>query len=231
MATGNLRLGNRALNYVLAYYPDNPTVSHLMQRIPTFASLLRDHADETADTLFRSGTNLISRLLSKFNGKRKLLRDCIIDLMLVPCFDELAKYCGDNDLASLFVDVIVFEATGSEASTPTESEVLYRGTQQARGLPKYVLGRRLIAGSEIEARMFGREYSALLTGSPLDLAVVVGVQPLTILIRGYGKMVAEYCLYGTLPREDYMRTLEALHEQSRRGLREIIASAQSRKSE
>src|SRR5690242_967714 len=115
MAKHKLRPGNRALDHVVSNYPDSPAVSHLVQSIPTFASLLRDHADETADTLFQSA-NLSSRLLSKFNGKRKLLGDCIIDLMLVPCFDELTKYCGDNELASLFVDVIVFEATGSEAS-------------------------------------------------------------------------------------------------------------------
>jgi len=228
MAKHNLRPGNRALDHVLSNHPDSPAVSHLIQGIPTFASLLRDHADETADTLFQSA-NLSSRLLSKFNGKRKLLGDCIIDLMLVPCFDELTKYCGDNELASLFVDVIVFEATGSEASEPTESEVLYQGTHETRGLSKYVLGRRLLAGSEVEARMFGKEYSALLTGRPLDFAPALGVHPLTILMRGYGKMVAEYCLYGTLPREEYMRTLEALSEKSRRGLREIIASAQSKK--
>ena len=231
MVKHDLRPGNRALDHVLANYPGSPTVSHLTQSIPTFASLLRDQADETADTLFRSGTNLVSRFVSKFNGKRKLLGDCIIDLMLVGCFDELAKYCGDNELASLLVDGIVFEATGCEASTPTESEVLYQGTQEARGLSKYVLGRRLLSGSEVEARMFGKEYSALLTGRPLDIAAVLGVHPLTILIRGNGKMVAEYCLYGTLPREDYMRTLEALFDKSRRRLGEITASTHSKKAE
>lgn len=199
MVAHDLPPGNRAVDYVLANYPDGPAVSHLMQSIPTFASLLRDQADETADTLFRSGTNLVSRLLSKFNGKRKLLGDCIIDLMLVPCFDELAKYCGDNELASLFVDAIVFEATGCEARAPAEAEVLDEGTQSVRGLSKYALGRRLLRLPDVEGWMFGKEYSALLTGSTKNLAYIEAAHPTTILIRGDGKMVAEYCLYGTTP--------------------------------
>lgn len=199
MATHNLRPGNRALDYILANYPDSPAISHLMQSIPTFASLLRDQADETAEILLQSGTNLVSRLLSKFNGKRKLLGDCIIDLMLVPCFEELAKYCGDNELASLFVDVIVFEATGCETGTPAEAEVLDEGTQSVRGLSKYVLGRRLLRVPDVEGWMFGKEYSALLTGSAKDLAHIASVHPITIQIRRDGKTAAEYCVYGILP--------------------------------
>lgn len=103
--------------------------------------------------------------------------------MPVPCFDELAKCCGDNELASLFVDVIVFEATGCEARTPAEAEVLDEGTQRVRGLSKYVLGRRLLRVPDVEGWMFGKEYSALLTGSAKDLAYTAAVHPTTILIR------------------------------------------------
>jgi hypothetical protein len=112
----------------------------------------------------------------------------------------VAEYSGDHRLASLFVDALLYDATGCEAGTPTESEVLNEGTHKVRGISKYAIGRQQLKVPDVEGWMFGKEFAAL-SGHAMDVAYVLAVTPNTIMIRGHGKWMAEYCIKGTLPTE------------------------------
>jgi hypothetical protein len=223
MARHNFRRGNRALEHIHAHYASTRQLSHLIDSIPTLSSLLRKQAEEMTQRLY-ADAGLVSRLVGKLSGKSRLFAKCILDLMLVPCFEGAYKYSNDNELASLFIDAVLYEATGCEASTPAEGEVLDEGTQRARGLSKYILGRRLLRVPDVEGWMFGKEYSALLTGSAKDIAYIAAVHPTTILIRGIGKWAVDYCLFGSLPTEADKKALDSLVDASGESLLEIVKS-------
>ena len=112
------------------------------------------------------------------------------------------SYCGDKEVTSLLVDSLLYQATGYEASSPTDSDIWDEGTQKARGAQKYVLSRQQLKfKGDIEAWVFGKEVSAILHGNAKDLAIILGVSNFSILVRVEARKKCTFSLYGALPTE------------------------------
>lgn len=222
MISHKLRAGNCALDYIRAHYTLSSELADLVDCLPPLAFVLRNQAKREASELWDGGAGLTLRLFGKVSGKYRLLTNCIIDLMLVPCFNEMFKSGKDEKLTSLLVDAALYEATGCEAGTPTESEILDEGTQRVRGVSKYALGRKYLRVADVEGWMFGKEYAALMTGNPKDLPYIVAVRPYTVRIRGVGKLIAKYWLYGTEFAETDLERVSRRVDDARKKLRQTI---------
>lgn len=138
--------------------------------------------------------------------------------MLVGCYGEILRYCEDNDLASLFADALLYQATGCGPSTPSELAVRDEGTEGFRGLPKYAAARKCLGVADVEGWVFGKEYSELISGHRKDIAHIMAVQPMTILIRAQAKWTAGHFLFGILPTEEEQKNLQVVVRDYQRGL-------------
>lgn len=190
------RAGNRALEYLRAHYSAEPDLRDLVESLPMFGFVLRNDAKRQASDIWHELAGPGLRLLGRISGKRKLLTNCVIDLMLTSCFSQILESRKDRELASLLADAAVYEITGYEAGKATESQVLDEGTQKVRGLSKYALGRKILQVGDVEGWVFGKECAALLSGRSKDIAHIMTVQPYAVRIRGVGELVARYWIYG-----------------------------------
>jgi hypothetical protein len=219
----SFRPGNRALGYLAGHdQPMDAKIASLVESIPNLAAELYDQAESVAKSLRAvQSRNLLSRLLRTVTGsassKQTLLARCVFDLMLSVSFQEIFEYSGDKELSSLIVDSILYQATGCEASTPTDADIFDYGTQNARGIHKFLLGRQQMKHiGDIAAWLFGKEVAAL-QGNPKDIAIILSVSALSIFVRVHAKWTTRYCLYGTLPSEAEKRAFEAtLKEQNQK---------------
>jgi hypothetical protein len=220
-ATQPLRPGNRVLDYLLAHYDiTDAKTKRLVECLPALGAQLCTQADDGAKSLasVQSG-NLVSRFFRGVTAStnQTLLARCILDLMLSIYFEEVLEYCTDKELSSLLVDSLLYQATGSEANSPDESDILDNGTQNARGIHKFVVGRQLMPHiGDIAGWLFGKEVAAI-RGNPKDIAIILSVSPFSILVRGHAKWTTRHFLYGTLPSEAEQRAFEAsLTEQNQK---------------
>jgi len=208
MKTNNkIRSGNRAIEYLFANYQplDNKT-TRLVNALPGLANQLYGYAQNQARVLSHTlqaslSTSLFTALTKTSSKRKKILALCIFDLELSTYFDEVFSYCDDKQLTSLLVDSLLYQATGYEASSPTQSEILAEGTQNARGIHKYFLAHQQSQHiSDIQAWVFGKEVGAIY-GKPNVISTILGVSTFSIGARDYAKNTCAFYLYGSLPTE------------------------------
>lgn len=127
--------------------------------------------------------------------------DCVFDLQLVGAFEKAMNFTGDMNLASLFVDAMVFKATGKSPSVPSESDLNVGSTRQHRGLPKYVLARKHFSVRDPVALLFGREYATAkgkgLNPDDVDRGIIAA-----LYARQAGAWAAEIALTGKSPTNE-----------------------------
>ncbi len=230
-----LRAGNKALDYLFAHYlPMDGKLRNLTDSLPRFAddlyrdaqyaarSLLRGH---TSNPLVRAARRLAAVVSGWRSAKQTALANSIFDLQLTVFFAELKKYVGNNDIASIFVDALLYQATGFEPSSPTEEEILFQGTQNTRGIQKFQVARKKKPHiGDIEAWTFGKEFGAIVSGSPLDTADIVSVSPFSLVVRVQARWHIRQLLYGTPPTKEDEDALEAALKKQEKSLQEMIDS-------
>jgi hypothetical protein len=159
-----LRAGNRALNYLVSHYPRGAKLQTVIDSLPKFADELYGDAREAACGLLRSHTpNPLARIargivaaVSGGGTKETALANCVFDLQLTAFFSEFTKYFGDNDVASVVVDALLYQATGFDAGSLTEEQLLFAGTHEVRGIHKFQVARKSKPHiGDIEAWTFG----------------------------------------------------------------------------
>ena len=97
-----------------------------------------------------------------------------MDLELVSAFSVVEEHAGDPALASCYVDAIVFEATGMEASgPPTDDEYRFEGTHRNRGIAKYEKAKQNFNVADPTAWLFAKEYAVITSGDALDFAYLL----------------------------------------------------------
>src|SRR5439155_17952824 len=90
-----------------------------------------------------SASNALVRIVRAFgaaasgtSAKEAALANSIFDLHLGVAFAQVAEYLGDNALASLFVDALLYQATGFESRPATEDEIFSYGDAEHKGPSK-----------------------------------------------------------------------------------------------
>ena len=128
-------------------------------------------------------------------------------------FRRVFKYLGNSEAASLVVDALLYQATGLEASSPSEEEILL-GTQNARGIHKFQLGKRKMPHiATIESWMFGKEYGAIKFDNPMDIGNIFSVSSFAFATRVEAFWTVRYFLCGVAPTErDRQKLREDLAE-------------------
>ncbi len=231
MTTNNqIRPGNRAFEYLLNHYqPLDAKITPLVNVLPDLGDELYGYAQTGAELLPRTvRTNLLARLFTTFtktsySNQKDLLALCIFDLQLCIYFDAVFSYCGDKQLASLLADSLLYQATGYEASSPTNSQIWDEGTQRARGISKYMLSRQQFKDiGDIQAWVFGKEVSAILHGNAKDISIILGLRNFSIVVRMNAKNACAFSLYGTLPTEAEQRAFQASLEETNKQLTEML---------
>jgi len=205
---------NQALE-LIRQKPQSEVTSKLVAVLPSLAKELYLEAKNWAQNL---GLN------------SSLLAECVLDLELVGGFDSVAIFTKDMDLSSLYIDAIVFAATGKDVSgIPDEWE--YRstdirdpGTEKYRGIAKYSLGEKYYFNEgDPDAWLFGKEYSRIVTGSA-DITHIVSVSIATLRIRKHGAWITEHALMGRVPSKEERDAFSAFENQAYKGLGKVIKS-------
>jgi hypothetical protein len=226
-----LRAGNGALSYLVTKYsPMDAKLQNLADSLPKIADELYRDAEDAARTLLRCHTpNALVRVargiaaaIFGMSSKERALANSIFDLQLTVCFKELMTYVGDNDIASLLVDALLYQATGFEASSCNEEDLLLRGTHNMRGIHKYHVARKSRQDmADVEAWEFGKEFSAIVSGRPWDGATIVSVAPFSLGTRVQARWVMRYLLYGTPPTEEDEQALTAVLKEQEKTLQDM----------
>ena len=202
---------NPALEHIRSL-PQNSVTTKLITALPSLADALHHEAKKQAETLRSSDA---------------LLAECLLDLELVGGFDRIVGFTNDNDLASIYVDAIIFCATNKNpGGIPDEMEFKATGTEQYHGIAKYSLAAKYFKVGDPIAWLFGKEYSKIVTGSPNDLAYVAPVWPLTLTARQKGAWITEYALTGRAPSKEERESFSALLDQSIKNLDQLVNSLQ-----
>jgi hypothetical protein len=125
--------------------------------------------------------------------------DCVFDLELTGAFHRALAFCHDAALASLFVDALLFEATGHQPTVPEDIDVMASLTYLYRGLGKYVIAKSTLAlpPSELPLWVFGAEYAAAIS-CPLNPVRVLEVRPAALQIREFGFSKTSSALVGNI---------------------------------
>ena len=227
-ADSKTRSGNRALEYLFDHYqPLDAKLTHLVNTLPAIGNQLYGYAQKQAQGLSQTfRPNLLARLFTALtktsSNRRQLIELCIFDLELCTYFEEVFSYCSDKELTSLLVDSLLYQATGYEASSPTQSEIIDEGTHNARGVHKYLLARQQFKHiGDIQAWVFGKEVGAI-HGNPKDIATILGASTFSFAARIYAKNVCAFSLYGSLPTEAEQKSFQARLEEMNKQLIEMI---------
>lgn len=195
----------------------DPKLQAFIDSLPKFADELYCSAEKEARTLLRGNapnplTRLVKGIAAALPGgsaKERLLVYCVFDLHLTSFFAVFMKHLGDADTASALVDALLYQATGFEADSLTEGQVLDAITQNVRGIQKFQAARKAMPHiSDIEAWIFGREFSAIVSGEPKDIANILSVSPFSVIARVRARWHISYLLYGLLPTEEEKQALE-----------------------
>jgi len=161
-------------NIALQLLQEDQTYEHsprMVKAIPDLARSLLTRAREEAAGL---------------NGAVGWYSDCVLDLELTGAFHRALAFCHDAALASLFVDALLFDATGHQPTVPEDIDVMAWLTHLYRGVGKYVIARSTLAlpPSELPLWVFGAEYAAAV-GCPLDPIRILEVRPAALQIREF----------------------------------------------
>jgi hypothetical protein len=230
-----LRPGNRALAYLFAHHqPMDDKLKKLINDLPRIADGLYSYAQESAKNFLRGyGPNPLVRtgkgILAFFSGARrskaKALAMSIFDLQMTIVFGALSKHLDNRDIASVLVDALIFQATGFEAGTPTKEELLFLGTQNTRGIHKFQLAHEKSPHiGDIEAWTFGKEFSAIESGSPLDFVNIVAVSSFALTMRVRASWLIRYFLYGTHPTKQDEESLKTALDKQKEDLKKLSDS-------
>jgi hypothetical protein len=183
----------------------DPKVSAVIDAMPVLAERLLGDADSTAGSLMKS-IGVMSRLF----GARAKLIECVFDLQLAAIYPLAKEFLGSNIPASVSIEALSFQGTGKETSTATESDVLDLGTQERRGIQKYQLAKTLIKGvKDTEGWCFGKEYAAICSGHPNDIAYVLPVYPMSLIVRAYARWTFQSVILHIEPTADDKARLDA----------------------
>jgi len=229
--TPELRRGNKALDYLLEHYqPMDPKLRYLTDSLPKVADslycdargaardLLREFASNPAARAATALATLVSRSPS---AKEAALADCVFDLELAEVFGDLSKEVGDNEVASLLVDALLYQANGSEPRSPTWDELHNLGTQNARGIHKYQLAHKEFPHiKDINGWVFGKEFSAII-GHWKEIAHVTVGAVSSFSIRFEARWHMRYLLHGTVPTTEEMDAALAIIRRLTSGLMEL----------
>lgn len=206
MATANksaLRQGNQALDYLIEHYkPLNSKVK-----------LLVDNLLLVGDCLYALAENLASDLSSLGENKTDAdtltqLNLSVLDLSLLTYFNEVFDFLNhDKEVSSILVDALLFQATGFEATSVTEQDMIDDDTYKARGIQKFLLGRQILKVNDPEGWLFGKEIAYILLGGP-DISIVVSVATPSLLLRYDAKSIIRKILYNENPSKSERRKLE-----------------------
>jgi hypothetical protein len=214
---GEVRPGNQALEYLFDHYqPFDSRLTKLINDLPALANQLYGYAQQEAQGLSEAfKPSFFSRLLCSSSNKRKLLALCILDLELCTYFSAVFSYCKDKELASLLVDSLLYQATGHEASSPNESQILDEGTHNNRGIHKYMLSKQQFKHiGDIEAWVFGKDVAAIYD-DPKDIAIILSVHPFSFAVRIFATNTCAFSFYGSLPKKEeqkaFQERLEKMH--------------------
>ena len=196
---------NRALNFITSSYSQHPCVGHLVKVLPDLTKSLYVDAEKTAAEMMADLKEEIP------TGRRRLLTECILDLELVSSFDEVVKYTKEFALASCYVDAVLFQATGKEASGyPTDMQYRVEGTHTCRGIPKYRKAKEQFNVPDPMAWLFGKEFGAIVFENAIDFSHIVAVNPLTVLIRAHGTWRTRYVLTNEVPTQEELSRVSAV---------------------
>jgi hypothetical protein len=232
--SSGLRTGNKALDYLLSQYPQDAKLLAVLDLLAKLGADLYHDAREAARTLLRTQTpNRLTRLaggiasaLSGPSAKETTLTNCIFDLQLTVFFSETKKYFGDNAIASVLVDALLYQATGFEANSPTETQLLVAGTHNIRGIHKFQVARKSNKSKphigDTDAWSFGKEFSAILTGNPDDIAYIVSCFSFSLIARVQARWDVRYLLYGTLPTKEEQQGLKVSLKKQEEELQKIV---------
>jgi hypothetical protein len=175
----------------LKLLPQTAITAGLIAAMPSLAAELYGEAAKQANALGISDP---------------VFTDCIFDLELVGVFEKAMTFTGDKNLASLFVDAMIFNATGKSPSVPAGADMSAGLTHQHRGLAKYALAKKYYSVPDPGAWLFGAEY-ARAKGNALDPAYVVAAGKSVLYIRRTGAWMTEKALTGKSPAQDEMDAL------------------------
>jgi hypothetical protein len=208
------------LGYLVSRYsPMDPKLQALTDSLPKFGDELYSYAEDEARNLLRSPTlNPLKRVargiaaaVSGGSAKQRLLVNCIFDLHLTVFSLVFMEHLGDSDSASALVDALLYQATGSEPASPAEDEeaVSDAVTQNVRGIHKFLVARKTMGHlGDVEGWIFGREFSAIVSGDSRDIAKIVSVSTFCLATRVYARWHIRYLLYGVMPTEEDKQALE-----------------------
>ena len=230
-----LRRGNRAFDHLIAHYqPLDEKLQTFVESLPKIAHDLYNEAEDgargllrtfTPNPLVRTGRAFAALVCRSRPPKEIALANCIFDLHLTVVFEELQKYAGDAEVASLLVDALLYQATGCEASSPTSEEVLDLGTQNARGIQKFKSAHELMPHiGDIETWMFGKEFSAIVFGDNGSFSSIISIRPFSLVARTRAQWQIRYVLYGTRPTRQDEEAMEATIKEQDKKLQEMIDS-------
>jgi hypothetical protein len=188
-------------------------------------SLKQDRTYDYTDRMVKAIPELARQLMLSARERSMKLQnapswyaECVLDFELTGAFHRALAFCKDPALASLFVDALLFEATGQEPTAPEDLDVMSSLTHLYRGLGKYVIAKTSlrVSPSEVPLWVFGMEYAAA-TGSPLDPNRVTEIRLSAIeiresafsrtsstLVRGVVVPGAEYVKPNSFPGADYL---------------------------
>jgi hypothetical protein len=171
-----------------------------------FQRLREDKTFEYTSRIVKAVPGLAGELLTRareeamnFNGAADLYLDCVLDLELTGAFQRALAFCKDAALASLFVDALLFEATGNQSTVPEDLDVMASLTHLYRGVGKYVIAKSTLAlpPSELPLWVFGTEYAAAM-GCPLNPIRVLEVRPAALQIREFAFLKTSSALVGNI---------------------------------
>jgi hypothetical protein len=224
-----LRTQNRALDYFVSHHsPLDPKLQTFIDSFPKFADDLYCSAEDEARYLLREKRYLlrlctpnplkrlargIAAAVSGRKSKQRLLADCIFDLHLTAFFTVFMEHLGVADGASALVDALLYQASGSEPASPTEDEqaVSDATTENVRGVHKFVVARKTLAHlGDVEGWIFGREFSAIISGDPRDFLPASSVHTSSIYTRARARWHIRYLLFDVLPTDEEKQALQTL---------------------
>lgn len=212
-----LRPGNAALSYLIAHYSPDAKLQKVIDSLPSFGVELYGEAQEEARKILSlNHGNQVARIAKRVaaaisgpSAKETALANSLFDLELAVFFREVTEYTGDNAIASLLTDALLYQVAGVEPASATEEEVLDSGTHHVRGIQKFQVARKLMPHiADIEGWTFGKEYSAIISDSPKDFANVTGGAFLSLSRRVQARAHVRYLLYGTLPTKTEQQAME-----------------------
>ncbi len=132
--------------------------------------------------------------------------ECILDLELTSAFERAMEFAQDRNLVSLFIDAIVFKATGKSPSAPVGVDMMAGLTHQHRGIAKYALARKYYSVPDPGAWLFGAEY-ARAKGNAQDPILAVAAGASVLYIRRAAAWATEKALTGRTPTQQEMDEL------------------------